>query len=126
MVFFHYSKSLNETVADGHMKSRYEKDENLQHFVKVCGAMAHLPLEDMEKGLKFIDEKYDFDDEELANFKIHFLNYIKNTWFDGPFPPSTWNCWSRSEELTNNNQGKYTHNLKDFPAIERFFTKKMC
>ena len=101
-VFFHFSKALTEKVQEGNMKSRYEKEENLQHFVKVCGAIAHLPLEDIDKGFKCIEDNYQFDDEDLSNFKIYFLNYIRNFWINGPFPPSTWNCWNKSEDLTNN------------------------
>ena len=68
------------------MKSRYEKEENLQHFVKVCGAIAHLPLEDIDKGFKCIEDNYQFDDEDLSKFRIYFLNYIRNFGSMDPFP----------------------------------------
>ena len=105
--FFHFSKALKSKVDRSRFKTRYESDENFQHFIKSCGALAHLPLEDLEKGINKIENGFDFDDEEAENFKSVFLQYISEFWLNGPFPPSTWNCWGRSQDLTNNHQEGY-------------------
>ena len=50
--FFHFSKVLKTKVDKKHFKTRYENDPEFQKFVKECGALAHLPLDDLEKGIK--------------------------------------------------------------------------
>ena len=69
--------------------------------------MAQLPLEDLEKGLHHIEKHFNFEDEEAKKFKDIFSKYIRDYWLNGPYPPSTWNCWGRSEDLTNNHQEGY-------------------
>ena len=105
--FFHFSKALKTKIDKKGMKTRYEKDMKFQKFIKECGALAHLPLEDIMEGFEHIDNKFVFDDEEANFFKEYFLSYIKSYWIEGCYPPQIWNCWSRSEDLTNNNQEGY-------------------
>ena len=105
--FFHFSKALKTKVDKSRFKTRYETDKQFQHFIRSCGALSHLPLSDIEKGLDAVDSAHDFEDEEALSFKAYFLKYLRDFWFNGPFPPSTWNCWGRSEDLTNNHQEGY-------------------
>ena len=104
--FFHFSKVLKTKVDKKHFKTRYENDPEFQKFVKECGALAHLPLDDLEKGIKHIEEKFAFEDEKANDFKGYFLKYIQEYWIDGCYPPQVWNCWGRTEDLTNNHQVK--------------------
>ena len=105
--FFHFSKALKTKVDKSHFKSRYENDQLFQNFIKECGALAHCPLEDIEKGLDHIENKFIFDDDEAYEFKEKFLKYIREYWIFGCYPPTVWNCWGRSDDLTNNNQEGY-------------------
>ena len=105
--FFHFSKCLKTKVDKRHFKTRYENDLKFQQFIKECGALAHLPLEDLEEGLAKIEDKHIFEDDEANSFKEYFLKYIRDYWIFGCYPPQVWNCWSRSEDLTNNHQEGY-------------------
>ena len=40
-----------------------------------------LPIEDIENGLKYLDEKYEFDDEKVSDFKNSFVDYINKDVF---------------------------------------------
>ena len=105
--FFHFSKALKTKVDKHHFKTRYENDPVFEQFIKECGALAHLPLEDLEKGLEHIENKYVFEDDKGNEFKDYFITYIRNYWIEGCYPPQVWNCWSRTEDLTNNHQEGY-------------------
>ena len=64
-----------------------------------------LPIEDIENGLKYLDEKYEFDDEKVSDFKNSFVDNINSFWIQGCFPPRTWNTYERSaEDYINNAQ----------------------
>ena len=76
-----------------------------------CGALAHLPLNDLEAGIEWIQENYNFEDTKGDKFKEYMLNDIKTYWVDGPFPPPIWNCWERSVDLTNNNQEGFNYKI---------------
>ena len=54
--------------------------------VKECVALAHLPLDVLEKGLKHIEEKFEFEDEKANAFEGYFLKYIQEYWIDGCYP----------------------------------------
>ena len=102
--FFHFSSALKSKVDKGKFKKRYEKDSKFQSFIKQCGALAHLPLVDLERGIQYLEEHFIFEDSEAKDFKAYFMKYIRSYWLYGCYPPSVWNCWGRSEDLTNNNQ----------------------
>ena len=64
-----------------------------------------LLIEDIENGLKYLDEKYEFDDEKVSDFKNSFVDNINSFWIQGCFPPRTWNTYERSaEDYINNAQ----------------------
>ena len=88
-------------------KTRYENDEYFKRFINECSALGHLPIEDIDLGIKYIENKYNFDDEAGNTFKEDFIKYIWDFWIDGCLPPRVWNCFGRSEDLTNNNQEGY-------------------
>ena len=102
--FFHLAKALKTKVDKKGFKTLYETDIFFQGFIKQCSALAHLPLADLEKGLTHIENKFNFNDKRTSEFKTHFIDYIRDFWINGCYPPSVWNCWSRSQDLTNNNQ----------------------
>ena len=73
--------------------------------------MSHLPINDVEEGLKHIDDKYHFEDDNTQKFKNEFIQYIEDFWIRGCLPPPVWNCFGRSEDLTNNNQEGYNSRI---------------
>ena len=102
--FFHLKKIFKTKCDKKGFKTRYEKDTKFRNFINECSAIAHLPEDKLEEGLNGIEEKYKFEDEKGEEFKEYFLKYIRDVGINGCYPPQTWNCWSRSEDLTNNNQ----------------------
>ena len=101
--FFHLKKVFKTKVDKHGFKTRYSKDSYFKSFINVCGSIAHLPVEDINDALKNIEECYQFEDEKATTFKSYFLKYIQDYWVDGCYPPSTWNCFQRSQDATNNN-----------------------
>ena len=101
---FHQRKCLQRKVDKSGFKTIYENDQHFYEFINHCGALAHLPIEDLEMGLKLIQDKFHFQDERTAKFKIDFLQYINDFWINGCIPPKVWNLFGRSTDLTNNNQ----------------------
>lgn len=81
-----------------------KKIKKIRNFVNDCASIAHLPIEDIETALEVIEEEYVFEDRKAEDFKAYFLKYIKDYWVNGCYPPSTWNCYERSPDTTNNNQ----------------------
>jgi hypothetical protein len=102
--FFHLKKVFQDKVSKKGMGTRYEKDKKFRNFVNDCASIAHLPIEDIETALEVIEEEYVFEDRKAEEFKAYFLKYIKDYWVNGCYPPSTWNCYERSQDTTNNNQ----------------------
>ena len=103
--FFHLSKAIWKKVQVNGFATQFDEQPDFHKFVKSTLALAHLPLEDIEKGLEYL-KAFEVSDENCAQFKDEiFLPYIENTWINGPYPPSVWNCSGRSDDSnTNNNQ----------------------
>ena len=102
--FFHLSKAFWKKVQIKGFSKQFEDFPDFRKFIKSCIALSHLPLEDLEKGVEYVEAMV-VSDEKCAEFKEdYFLPYIKNCWIDGPFPPTVWSCFHRSSDLTNNNQ----------------------
>ena len=102
--FFHLKKVFQDKVSKKGMITRYEKDKQFINFVNDCASIAHLPIEDIETALDIIEKDYVFEDKKAAEFKVYFLKYIRDYWVNGCYPLSTWNCYERSQDTTNNNQ----------------------
>ena len=54
-------------------KTRYEQDEYFRRFINESSALSHLPIEDINDGLKHIEDKFEFEDENGENFKNDFI-----------------------------------------------------
>ena len=115
--FFHHKKCFQRKVDRKGFKTMYENDEHFKSFINQCSSLSHLPIEDVEKGLEHIRKKFNFNDERTTEFKEEFLKYILDFWISGCLPPRVWNCFGRSEDITNNNQegynSKFNKELKD-------------
>ena len=135
---FHHKSCFQRRVDQKGFKSRYENDEYFREFIKQACGLAHLPIADVEEGLKYIENKFSFDDELATLFKADFIRYINEFWIHGCLPPRTWNVFGRSEDLTNNNQegfnAKMNRELKEshpspgtyFYVFFNMFIKNVC
>ena len=74
--FFHLKKVFQKKVDKKGMREKYETDQKFNNFVNECGALAHLPEDDLEDGLKHIEAKYTFEEEKMENFKTYMCKYI--------------------------------------------------
>ena len=102
--FFHFALALQRKVDKGGMKTTYEDDPNFRKFIKQAIAISSLPLDDIQRGIDWLDQNYQFTTEKNALFKTNFMKYIITYWRDGCYPPYVWSPWSRSDDYTNNNQ----------------------
>ena len=44
----------------------------------------------------------EMESETVNLCRDQFLEYIQNSWINGPFPPDTWSCFGRRSDMTNN------------------------
>ena len=102
--FFHLKKVFKYKVDKKGFKKIYDNDHHFRSFVNACSAIAHLPMENIELALDVIEEKFQFEDDKVKSFKSYFMKFIRDYWINGCYPPQTWNCFSRPEDATNNNQ----------------------
>ena len=88
--FFHLSKAIWKKVQVNGFAAQFDEQPDFHKFVKSTLALAHLPLEDIEKGLEYL-KAFEVSDENCAQFKDEiFLPYVENTWINGLYPPSIW------------------------------------
>ena len=124
--FFHFKQCIQRRVDRNGFKKRYETDEFFMAFINQASGISHLPIADVEDGLKFIEDTFDFDDNDASTFKDDFLQYLKDFWINGPIPPKIWNVFGRSEDITNNAQegfnAKFNRELREtHPSPGKFF-----
>ena len=86
------------------MKNTYENDEYFRTFVKHATAISSLPSYKLIDGFNYLQEEFNFEEENEQKFKIEFLIYLKEYWIEGPYPPQVWLNFERNQDLTNNNQ----------------------
>ena len=101
--FFHLSKCFWKRLQMKGMVTEYDDNVEFRDFVKSAIALAHLPLTDLEEGVEYL-KSVQFDDDKCKEFQNYLCTYIEEYWINGPFPPQVWNCFKRTEDLTNNNQ----------------------
>ena len=101
--FFHLSKCFWKRLQMKGMVTEYDNNAKFREFVKSAIALAHLPLADLEDGVDHL-KSFQFVDEKCQEFQTYLCTYISEYWIHGPFPPQVWNCFSRTDDLTNNNQ----------------------
>ena len=102
--FFHLAKAFKSKVDKMNMKSKYENNAEFRNFIKQCIALSSLPLIDIEPGLEWLKQNIKFEEDNVENFKVYFLNYIEKYWINGCFPPYIWSTWKRTSDYTNDNQ----------------------
>ena len=81
--FFHHKQCFQRKVDKKGFKTMYENDMYFNEFINQCSGLAHLPIVDVEDGLKFIEEKFNFEDERTNAFKDEFIQYIRDFWIHG-------------------------------------------
>ena len=102
--FFHLAKALKTKVDTKRMKNTYENYEYFRTFVKHATAISSLPSDKLIDGFNYLQEEFNFEEENKQKFKIEFLIYLKEYWIEGPYPPQVWLNFERNQDLTNNNQ----------------------
>ena len=105
--FFHFKNTFQRRSDRKGFKSRYEKDEHFHNFINQSSAVFYLPIALVEKGLKHVESKFQFEDEKAQTFKADFMKYIYNFWVNGPIPVKVWIVFGRSDDLSNNHQEGY-------------------
>lgn len=94
--FFHLSKAIWKKVQVSGFATQFAEQADFHKFVKSTLTLAHLPLEDIEKGMDYL-KSFELSDEDCSKFKEEiFIPYIQKTWIGGPYPPNVWNCYGRS------------------------------
>ena len=52
--FFHFKKALQNKVDKKGMKTVYEHYKKFRNFINECGALSHLPVEDLESIMEYV------------------------------------------------------------------------
>ena len=59
------------------MNNTYKNDEYFRTFVKHATAISSLPSDKLIDGFDYLQEEFNFEEENKQKFKIEFLIYIK-------------------------------------------------
>ena len=105
--YFHFTQDGWRFVQNSGMASSYlsSKDDEFRLFIRCVLALPHVPIADVEESLEALNNKiWAFNEsDEKVEFKEKFVQYVKDTWIEGVYPPQVWNCYARKVDLTNNN-----------------------
>ena len=93
--FFHFKQCIQRRVDRNGLKVTYENDSHFRKFINQSSALSFLPIEDIEIGLDYLDNKFVFDDARAHSFKLDFVKYMRDFWIHGCLPPRTWNTFGR-------------------------------
>ena len=103
--YFHFGQCIMRRVQKEKMFEEYKNDKEIGKFVRKCGALPFVRLNDLQETVDHLREDK-MVDEGQNDFKDSFLNYIQSEWIDEKFPPHTWNCNGRNNENTNNKENE--------------------
>lgn len=94
---YHFNQSLWRKVQELGLVTDYNSSEDIRLHVRMCAALAHLPLDKVEDGWLCIQE--DAPDSE----KLHeFFDYVVDQWLDNnTISVNMWNC-NGNQHRTNN------------------------
>lgn len=98
---FHFTQCLWRKVQELGLVRKYMEEEEIRLHIRMCAALAHLPVEDVEEGWLSIQEESPTDPSLQT-----FYDYFVSQWFENPtFDVETWNCFNARHRTTNAVEG---------------------
>ena len=74
-------------------------------------ALSHLPVEDWECWLKHLEQKYEFQDKKVLDFKFYMCKYITAYWFYWVYTPKVLTSLGCNCDINNNNKEGYNSKI---------------
>ena len=115
--FFHFGQCLLRKVQSSRMVSVYKSNDDFGKLVRRCISLPFVKLNEIQETVDQLRDT-EINDETVDDMKNEFLDYIQQTWLDGPYPPQTWNCHGRNNENTNNNLERYNGTLNRLILVQ--------
>ncbi len=125
--FYHYMQSLYRRIQGDGLAQAYANEEEFAVQCRLFGALAFVPLNDVQAAFDAVRQQPDFDPRLRP-----FLNYYEDTWLgrngvNARFPPHLWNVNHRvlnEQRKTNNNvegwHSGFNQKMADaYPSIYR-------
>jgi hypothetical protein len=112
---FHLNQSLYRKISALGLKTPFQRDMQLRSALMKILSLCYLPLALMRINFVRLVRSATFQ-ALVANYPSlrDFSTYMRVTYFDGNFPPSTWNCFTRNAAArTNNFVESKNHGLVD-------------
>lgn len=98
---YHFNQCLWKKVQYCGLVSAYKENEEIRCHIRMCSALAHLPLEMLDDGWLCIQES------SPENQKLQeFYDYFVDQWLDNEhMPRDMWNCSGRRHRTNNVSEG---------------------
>jgi len=94
---FHFNQSLWRKVQNIGLASNYKDDADIRLHVRMCSALAHIPIDDIDEGWIIIMTNTP-DNDKLQIFYDYFIEQ----WLENPIiSRSVWNCYQRRHRTNN-------------------------
>ena len=75
------------------MKTFYSTEKDLPAFVRLVLGLPWIPLERLTEGLDLVEAAANVLTGRQHDFALDMIEYVRATWINGVFPPSSWNMF---------------------------------
>lgn len=98
---FHWNQCLWRKIQNLGLVNEYRENENIRLHLRMCSALAYLPLEDVDDGWLLIQEQTDNNEKLVA-----FYDYFVIQWLENPIVgKKIWNCYGKKHRTNNAVEG---------------------
>jgi len=102
--YFHFTQNLYRHINELGLSRPYRRDYHFQRFIQKLLSLGYLPLPVVRQNFTLLTNSQTAQPLFQQYPELHeFVDYIESTYFNGPFVPAMWNCFSRNRHTTSNN-----------------------
>lgn len=98
---FHYTQCIWRKVQEVGMVTEYKNNDEIRLHIRMCAALAYLPLEDLDDGWLTIQESSP-NNEKLQEFYDYYVEqWLQNS----TITKNMWNCYNKMHRTNNAVEG---------------------
>ena len=104
--FFHYTQCIWRHTQKVGLASEYTENDRFQKVVRHASALPMLPLDKVED--VWAETIADSPQDDKVTL---LMDYVTNTWIEGPCNPEMWNHFGNGNHRTNNHLEGWHHKI---------------
>ena len=104
--FFHYTQCIWPRTQKVGLASEYTENDGVQKVVRRASALPMLPLDKVED--VWVETIADSSQDDKVTL---LMDYVTNTWIEGPWNPGMWNHFGNGNYRTNNYLEGWHHKI---------------